>query len=359
MEKVFIWGTGFISQQIFQDYDVFSQCDVLGFIDNDIKKIGTTFQGKEIFEPAILHSIFPDKIVVLTDCYNEIKSQILKEFPVMPDIVENKNYFYKHCIMKRYRDSHDSEIKQILKYLEKNDLQVFNYDYVKKYEQFDIDILFDDYCGMYFTYHNSKKLYFARFLDTEQKVKEYYKSLLIEQDKESPHRYLDFDFNINEGDVVVDIGVAEGIFSLDIIEKVSRLYLIEINEEWIEAIQQTFKDYLDKIIIIKKFVTSIDEGMFATLDELIDAPVDFIKMDIEGNEWDALLGAEKLITQSPNMRCAICAYHGDFDEVLIRNALDKYKIKSSTTPGYMWFPLKIRQTYVSTRLVRGIVRGRK
>ena len=45
-------------------------------------------------------------------------------------------------------------------------------------------------------------------------------------------------------------------------------------------------------MIIQKFVTSVDEGKYATLDSLIEEPVNFIKMDIEGNEWDALLGAE-------------------------------------------------------------------
>lgn len=39
---------------------------------------------------------------------------------------------------------------------------------------------------MFYVLHESKKLYFARFLDTEQKVREYYRGLLIEQsDKRS------------------------------------------------------------------------------------------------------------------------------------------------------------------------------
>lgn len=39
--------------------------------------------------------------------------------------------------------------------------------------------------------------------------------------------------------------------------------------------------------------------------------------------------------------------------------LGKYGMKLSVTKRYMWFPEMVRQTYVSTRLCRGIVRGIK
>lgn len=359
MERIFIWGTGFISHQIIDECNVFSQSEVLGFIDNDIEKTGKKFYDKEIFSPSILCRIIPDKIVVLTDSYSEIKYQILQLFPEMSSIIENKNYFYKQRILKRYKNSTEPEILEILDYLENNNLDVFNYKFVKKYEKFDTEIYFDENCKMYFVYHNKMKLYFAKFLDTKEKVRQYYKQILIEQDEQSPLRYLNSCFEVKEGDVVVDIGVAEGNFSLEVIKKVSKLYLIEANEEWIEALRKTFEDYLDKIVFIKKFITSIDIGNYATLDNLIHEPVNFIKMDIEGNEWDALLGAQNLINMSIDLKCAICAYHGDFDEILIKNILEKYNMKYSTTFGYMWFPDKIRQTYVSSRLCRGVIRAIK
>lgn len=359
MEKVFLWGTGFIAQQIVKQEDIFYQYDILGFIDNNIDKAGTFFFGKEIFSPCILNKIQPDRIVVLTDSYMEIEKQIAREYPLLSGIVEDKNYFYKQMIFKRYEDSCDLEIVQILKYLQKNNLQVFNYDFVQKYRELEIEVHFDTKCKMYFVYHKNKILYFPQYLDTERKVREYYRNLLIEQDKKSPHRYLDDKFNIRKGDIVVDIGAAEGIFALDIIEKVSKLYLVEADKRWIEALQETFKDHLDKIVIIKKYVTSINQGKFMTLDSMIDEPVNFIKMDIEGNEWDALLGAGELINRSMDLKCAVCVYHGDFDEILVKDVLKKYEMRCSTTRGYMWFPDKIRQTYVSTRLCRGIVRAVK
>ena len=92
---------------------------------------------------------------------------------------------------------------------------------------------------------------------------------------------------------------------------------------------------------------------------MIQEPVNFIKMDIEGNEWDALLGAENLIRRSTELKCAACSYHTDFDEILLKDVLGRYGMKCSVTPGYMWFPYAVRTKVVSTRLCRGIVRGVK
>lgn len=45
------------------------------------------------------------------------------------------------------------------------------------------------------------------------------------------------------------------------------------------------------------------------LDEDIPEPISFLKMDIEGAEWDTLLGCERIISQQ-HPKLAICVYHG-------------------------------------------------
>lgn len=45
-----------------------------------------------------------------------------------------------------------------------------------------------------------------------------------------------------------------------------------------------------------------------SIDRLIEEPATFIKMDIEGSEFEALLGAEKMISQH-KPKLAICVYH--------------------------------------------------
>lgn len=359
MEKILIWGTGVIAEQVLGQCDVFGLYHVIGFIDNNADKIGKRFHGKEIFTKDILREKKPDRIVILTVHYKEIEEQIRREFPGLTAAVEEMNFFYKQSVMKRYRNSSDPEIIKILKHLGKNDLQVFNYDFVRKYKEMNFQIEFDESCGMYFVCHEGKRLYFSRAIKDKEEAANYYRGVLMEQDWESPHKYTDEEFRVENGDVVVDIGVAEGNFSLQVIDRVSRLYIIESDDGWIEALKETFRDYMEKVTIIKKFVTSVDGGKYATLDSLINEPVHFIKMDIEGNEWDALQGAEKLIDRSENLKCAVCAYHGDFDEILIRDILGKYGMDISTTQGYMWYPDTNRQTYISTRLCRGIVRGIK
>ena len=44
------------------------------------------------------------------------------------------------------------------------------------------------------------------------------------------------------------------------------------------------------------------------IDEMVDRPVTFIKMDIEGSEYDAIVGASRIIKENiPTL--AICVYH--------------------------------------------------
>lgn len=359
MEKIWIWGTGLIAEQVLAQCDVFEMYEVAGFIDNDAAKAGKSFHGRQICAPAALRKENADRIVILTVYWREIEKQIRRDFPDLTASVEGMNFFYRQSVRKRYRDSSDPEIVQILKYLKTNDLQVFNYDFTNKYEEMDPMIELDEACGMYYTHHEGKRLYFAQSLKTVEEVKKYYKGVLMEQDVESPHRYTDEAFCVEQGDVIVDVGVAEGNFSLQVVDLASKLYLIETDEEWVKALRETFRPYGDKVVIIEKFATSLDEGRYSTLDSMIEEPVNFIKMDIEGNEWDALLGAEKLIERSEKLKCAVCAYHGDFDEILIKDAFKKYEMETSVTPGYMWYSDTNRQTYVSTRLCRGIVRGIK
>ena len=135
--------------------------------------------------------------------------------------------------------------------------------------------------------------------------------------------------------------------------------MVEAEDEWIEALQCTFKNYADKVTIIKGYATSYNEGLHITLDAVIDSPVNFIKMDIEGNEWDALRGATQMITNSSRLKLAICSYHSDFDQELIESFMDKNGISHNPSAGYMWFPTKLRQTYVSTSLNKSIIRGIK
>lgn len=356
---IWAWGTGHVADQVMKQYADSKIYDIKGFIDNNPEKQGRMYFGRMVYAPDILLEEKADRIIVLTDKFQEVYEQITQILKLQNIAIENQYFFYKESLLKRYKGTQDKELREITEYIKNTDLQVFNYKFTEQYKNLHPEIKYDECCELYYVMHLGKKMYFARHLGEKEAVEKYYINILAEQDKDSPHRYLDEQFQVKKRDVVVDIGVAEGNFALEVIDKVSKIYLIEADEGWVEALKETFRFYKDKVIIIQKYVTSINEGQYATLDYLINEPVNFIKMDIEGNEWDALLGAKDLILRSQNLRCAICAYHTDYDEMLITTALNSYGLQCGTTHGYMWFPFGFRNNYIPTKLVRGIVRGTK
>lgn len=207
--------------------------DILGYIDNRIEKQGKIFEGNKIYNPEILNEIVPDKIVVMTNAYEEIYNQICKYFPHCKNIVENKNFFYKQSIIARYKESTDPEICEVLDHIKQNGLEVFNYPFTSKYKDMDVQVFWDNACNLFYVNYKGHKMYMSRKFKNEKEVAAYYKSVLMEQDEDSPHKYLTKDFNVENSDVVVDVGVAEGNFSLDIIDRVKKIYLIETDERLI------------------------------------------------------------------------------------------------------------------------------
>ncbi len=359
MLNLFLWGTGMVAKQVMQQCLTLENYCIQGFIDNDKSKQGTVFMGKEIYSPDVLQEKRPDRIVVLSDAYQEIYDQIVREYPQYSECVENKNYFYKESILKRYHNCQDQELQEVIQYIKENGLSVFNYSFAESYYNKEVQVFWDEIYEHFYVIYNGHRMYFSKQYITKESAADYYRSILLEQDQKSPHKYLTEEFNVKDGDVVVDVGAAEGIFSLDVIEKAKKIYIIEADEQWIQALKLTFKQYSDKVIIIKGFVNSYDEFPFITLDSVIDDCVNFIKMDIEGNEWDGLIGASKLLEKTSDLKLAVCVYHSDFDRTLVESFMDQKGISHHVSKGYMWFPTPLRQTYISTCLNKALVYGYK
>ena len=69
---------------------------------------------------------------------------------------------------------------------------------------------------------------------------------------------------------------------------------------------------------VEKRKGTLVELQLATLDSIVgDTVVGFIKMDIEGSEYDALHGAEKILKRDKPL-CSICVYHipGDLPSIM-------------------------------------------
>ena len=153
----------------------------------------------------------------------------------------------------------------------------------------------------------------------------------------SPHLYIQRNGGkIKEDSVIVDAGVCEGNFALRYADKAKRIYLIESDIRWMEPLKRSFYDYRDKTILVNKYLEGYNSSDTVTLDSIIEEKVDFLKMDIEGAEVKALLGAKELLTRS-RARCAICSYHRQNDEKYIRHILESYGYTTDVSSGYMFF----------------------
>lgn len=335
--EIFIWGTGFAAQRLNEIYaNEIREENIIGYIDNDPSKLGKMFCGKRIYSPEVLQDNRNAAIYIsVMEKKEEICQQISSQYPYYETSILEDNYFKKLSLIKRYQNSEDDEAKEIVKYLAGHPLQFFNYPFVEGYKEDKIFIGIEN--GLYYTVRHGKKLFFSQDYDTEQKAREYYLSLLIEQDVDSPHRYLTESFQVPDGAVVIDAGTAEGIFSLDIIDLAKRIYIFEPDRNWIDALKYTFESYMDKVVIINKCVSDYTDGGTVTIDDSIKEIVDFIKMDIEGEEYYALQGAKKVLGMSPDAKCVICSYHQEFAYEAIKNLLEKWGFQTTHSKGYMWY----------------------
>lgn len=182
----------------------------------------------------------------------------------------------------------------------------------------------------------------------------------MEQDVNSPHRYQTDCFHVNQNDVVLDAGVAEGNFALDIIDLVDKLYLVECDERWVKALKCTFAPYKDKVEIIQGMLGDGNKGS-KTIDEIIGTgKVDFIKLDIEGAEGEALSGSEQTLKQN-NVKLDICVYHNDDDEKKVKQFLGEMGYETKVSDGYMVFISEqfLEAEVTTPQFVRGLVRGKK
>ncbi len=273
--------------------------------------------------------------VIKSDSYIQLRSDILR--------------YYKN------QKGVNSEIKEILAYVKKQPTTpIFPYNYVNNYKTDNIIVHYDQTTGFKYVIHNEKRLYFKKIWD-ETKIRTYYNSLLIEQDKSSPHLYLTRSFNIKEGDVIFDIGAAEGNFSLDVIEKAGHIYIFETDPEWIEALNLTFSKWKDKITIYNKFVSNINNKNCITIDKIIgDSYIDLLKVDIEGNEMLMLEGCKSSFVNKKIKRVVICTYHKQDDYKAIENILLSNNFQISHSDGFMIYIYdeNIRPPYLRRGLIR-------
>ncbi len=300
--------------------------------------------------------------------YEELSDELIKlqSSSEKPVPVENNSHEQEVLIrklIKNYSHSCDPDMIEILDRIQRiKSVGPYNQEFVGKYggitETMLNDVQYDEDAKMCYVIWNGKRMYYPKS-HSKLYVASEVNFVHLEQDINSPHRYLQEDFQVDEGDIVIEAGVAEGNFALDIVEKAQKLYLVECEHEWVEALEKTFAPWKDKVVIIEKMLDDYDDDTHIRIDTFVqEQQVNFIKMDVEGAETAALNGASRVLKDSNKIKCAICSYHRKNAEKDIRNMLEQYGFFTSTTNGYIFFREDI-DSWVDGELRRGIVRGVK
>lgn len=251
-------------------------------------------------------------------------------------------------IKKMYRKGYLNEYKNEVEYiLGRKELVCFPYSYTEGYKNLKVTIEYDNDAKMYYVLHYGKKLYYPNRYKRNE-IEEDYKSMIASQDKESPHLYFDGEYTPTGGEWFFDIGSADGMMALNVIDKVSKCTIIECDKEWVDALEHTFAQYKDKCEIINKFCGDNDEENTVSVDSIVEASSFkgkiILKMDVEGAAMKVLKGAEETI-DSRQVMILNATYHTGNEAKDVASFLKKKKMKYSFSKGYLLFIYDLNINY--------------
>ncbi len=255
--------------------------------------------------------------------------------------------------------SNDPERKAVMDYIKRKGVQIFPYDFTEKYDASSIAVHEDSSCGLKYVMMDGKRLYFKRRWSANRIQKSFH-DLSLEQDPESPHRYLSADFDLGQEDVLADFGAAEGNFSLSVIERIKKVYLFESDPEWKEALEMTFLPWKDKVEIVPKFVSDKNDEKNCSGDKFFyDKELTFLKIDVDGGERKLLQGFKDTICNATNIKIALCTYHQHDDEAEFTNLLQSAGYAVKPSKGYMifYYDKKLKAPYIRRALIRAKKNG--
>lgn len=176
---------------------------------------------------------------------------------------------------------------------------------------------------------------------------------------------------VSAGDVVIDVGAAEGLFALLALQRGARVVAVEPSPVFVASMQRTFQRHVPGRVTICPVAASDREGwaslspepLLSTvgtagadlennvrllpLDRLLSdlANVTFIKADVEGHEMKMLQGASGLIRRF-RPKLAITCYHEENDPAAIirfvRGLVPEYRCALTGITQFHGKPLMAR-----------------
>jgi hypothetical protein len=231
------------------------------------------------------------------------------------------------------------EIREGLEYLRYHKYTPFPFKWTQRYDRLLPDVYRDEANSSYYTFFDGRKMYFPRTFTLTHVIWNM-RTIMKEQDPCSPHQYLNADFQVEPGSIVIDAGVAEGNFALSVVESAKRLYLVECDMGWMEALKLTFAPWKEKVVFVEKYLADIQSEKTTSIDSLIGpAPEEhyFIKLDIEGFEQKALSGMKLMVRSGNPIKMNVCTYHRPNDLTEIETILWSYGFTYKVSKGYVLY----------------------
>ncbi len=332
---LFLFGAGNVGIKVCEDlYKYCTSWDVLGILDNDPDKEGRHICGVQVFLPEVLRKYDLNNIVVLICNWktNAIARQ-LHELGV--------RHYYSAIhldVPKEFRETCHQSI------IDSTDIEWLKQRVADDYSRFLVDAIVE-----------KRRTGFFDYTDIRSEGNEY---------------FIDEFFTRNGYEVFIDGGGYDGDTIDEFVQwtqgHYNKIYTFEPQSDKSEMIEKKLWKYNGKVELIKKGLYDcqkelsfwsgnhllsgkIDNKSGNTLIQTIDIDsvihdmVTFIKMDIEGAEFKALLGAKNTIKKyKPNL--AICIYHKPEDIWTIPRFID------SLVPEYKFHIRHFGWRYTSTIL---------
>jgi len=241
-----------------------------------------------------------------------------------------------------------TEENKAFSFIGRHGITSYPYEYMLEYQKIQIKV--ERNRNLPYVNHEGKKLYFPEFYDEKKVIKDY-RALLIEKDVRSAHRYVR-DYDDLKGRTLLDVGAAEGIFSLDTIDLTSHVLIFECEDHWLKPLKATFEPWEHKVTFVKKYVGNKSEGNFITIDEFLsNRAIEslFIKMDIEGAERKALEGAEKTLKLGKNIQLAVCTYHRPGDPEYMEKLLSGLGYSVEFSDGLLYWNKRVSKAVIRSK----------
>lgn len=250
-------------------------------------------------------------------------------------------------ILDYYNEHDSSKYTKELDYLRQTkDFCIFPYPPVTK--QAHVNSGYDDNVKLPYVVHKNKKLYFPPDFTKDDVVNTYLNYIYTEKilglnDNESaPHQYQSSSIHVEDGDVVFDIGAAEGLFALDQIDTASQVIIVECDPKWGKPLRKTFEPFGKKVTIIEKLISTNNSNNTLSLETLLSQFKNFsifIKMDIEGFEIPVLTSAINALKRRANVKLSIASYHKYNDANDLKLLFENIEYYSEFSSGFMLFNL--------------------